>query len=160
MIKNCLIKLDNCLVKFESYALIMILLAMLIFSSLQIFLRIFFNTSIVWIAPLLRALVLWTAFFGGALAIQRKASIKIDIFNRLLSDKKKNLLQKILSVVGAIVSFYLFIIAIKFIINEKSFGDIFFLKVKVWHIELIFAIGFFLMTLHFILNCFITKEEK
>lgn len=59
------------------------LMAMLLLSALGICSR-WGGVSWLWIDPLVRHLVLVTAFFGGALAVGRKAHIRIDILAKPL----------------------------------------------------------------------------
>jgi len=157
--KKIVVKLDHYLGKLESFFLVTILIILISASTLEIVLREIFQTSIIWLAPFLRSLILWIALIGGSKAVQQNASIKIDIFSHILPFHIQRLIEKSLSLVAMLISSYLVWISSNYVIAEKEFGDNFFLKIDVWHVETIFPIGFGFMTFHFFKKIFYQDEE-
>ena len=60
---------------------------MILFSSGQIILRNFFDFGVIWIDPLLRALVLWTGLIGATVASRDNKHIRIDLISRLFNKR-------------------------------------------------------------------------
>ena len=75
---------DQMVRSLERLALTALLLAMLGFGVLQIVLRNFFHTGLIWIDPLLRHLVLWIGFTAAVVAAGRLRHIQMDVVGRLL----------------------------------------------------------------------------
>ena len=157
--KKFLISFNLFLGKIESFLLILILGVMIIFSVLQIILRSGFNSSLLWIDPLLRVLVLWSALIGGAKAAQIQKHITIDLFARFLPLPLETIRFRLLNSICSVLSFFLTVLAFRFLLTEKAFGEIAFLNVKMWHIELAFPFSFFLMGIHFFSNVLLPKDN-
>lgn len=79
-------KIDQILEKITIALLTLFLFSMLFFSVLNSVLR-WFNTTYLWIEPLLSHLVFYSAFFGGVVATGEKQHICIDLFHRFLENK-------------------------------------------------------------------------
>lgn len=60
---------------------------MILLSSGQILLRNFLDIGIIWIDPLLRILVLWTALIGATVASRDNKHIRIDLISRFFSKR-------------------------------------------------------------------------
>lgn len=86
MILATLQKIDKIIEKFCEVMLLIIILLMLTLTLLNISLRLF-NTTILWIEPLVRHLVLVCTFLGGAIATGRRNHIGIDILGKILENK-------------------------------------------------------------------------
>ena len=61
-------RIEDWLVKGEKALVVSFIALMIIFSFLQLSLRIVFNSGIVWLDPALRHMVLWTGLTGAVLA--------------------------------------------------------------------------------------------
>lgn len=146
--KRMLKTLDRALGGLESFMLIVIGLALLGLSALRIGLR-FFGAGMPWIAPCLRSLVLWTAFFGGAKAVERNASVRIDLLERFFSPGVRRAIVRFRSFIAALLCLFMVWIAWRFVMAEKAFGEVAFWKVKTWHVETVFPAGLALMAFHF-----------
>jgi TRAP-type C4-dicarboxylate transport system permease small subunit len=151
-------KIDDFFGRIESVLILLIFLTMLSLASLQIVLRAF-HSGIVWVDPFLRSLILWLAFIGGAKTIQKSNFIKIDLAEKLFPKKWTVFIHRSLALVACGLCAYLLWIAFFFIRQEITFGDVAFLKIKTWHIELAFPLGFFLMMFHFFYKTLDPKSE-
>ena len=143
-------QIDSFLARIEHIFLIMLLSVMILLAFLQVVLRNFFSTSILWGDTFLRQLVLWVGFLGATLAAREKRHINIDIFSRLLSARAQNIVETITNLFAAVVCVFLTKAAIVFICDEKSSGSTLLVNIPTWIFILIIAIGFGLMTFRFV----------
>ena len=152
--------INNILAKLETIFLIIVLLSMILVAFLQVILRNFFSTSILWGDTFSRHLVLWVGFLGASLATYEGRHITIDIFSRLLSPTFKRVVAILVNIFSATVCFFLMKAAINFISIEKREFDR--LKnlgvtnliagIPEWIYSLIIAIAFGIMTLRFLIH--------
>lgn len=131
--------------------LICILLVTMIFlACLQIGLRTFFSSGLLWADPLLRHLVLWCGIFGAVVATREKKHIAIDVLGYLAAENIKPWLALLINLFSFVVAAVLTWASILFIRNEFSFGSLPLLTIPSWVWALIFPMGFGLITLHFL----------
>jgi len=138
--------------KLEDVVLSLLLLAMIILACLQISLRSFFSSGIVWIDPLLRYLVLWSGLLGAAAATRMGKHIAIDLISHLVPDNIFHWLSALIHLFSLIICALLTYASIVFIINEASFdsGQLL-LGLSSWKLNLIFPISLGLMSIHFLI---------
>lgn len=144
--------LNNFLAKIETIFLIIILLSMILLAFLQVILRNFFHTSILWADTLLRHLVLWIGFIGASLATKELRHINIDALSRLLSKTAKRITVIIVNLFAGTVCFFLMRAAMTFIQSEKQAGSTLFAGIPTWLFQIIIVIGFGLMMLRFFIH--------
>jgi len=156
--------INNILAKIESFFLIIILLTMILLAFLQVILRNFFSTSILWGDTFLRHLVLWIAFIGASLATKENRHINIDALSRLLPKTMKKITAIVINFFAATVCFFLMRAAITFIQSEKQAGSTLFAGIPTWIFQIIMAIGFGLMMFRFLIhsleNIFLKKASE
>ena len=147
-----LISARTTLLKIEDAILIGMLLVAIVLAVLQIFLRNFFDSGIVWGDVLLRIIVLWIGMFGAMYASRNNEHINIELGIKHLSEKAKPYVQAVVFVftatVCAIVAWY----SVGFIISEYHEGSMAFAKVPVWVTEAIIPIAFFIIALRYIIS--------
>jgi len=116
---------------------------------LQIFLRIFLDTGILWGDPLLRHLVLWVGLLGATMATKEGKHINIDLISRLLPDREKVAIQALTDLFSTFICILLVAASLKFIKGE--FQAVFFglLEVPIWIVGVIFPVAFGLIALRF-----------
>lgn len=68
----------------ENVALILVLGGMVVVALLQIVLREFFGSGIIWLNELIRIMVLWLAMVGAVAACRDNRHIRIDLVSHLL----------------------------------------------------------------------------
>ncbi len=136
--------------RIEELFISLLLLAMIFLASLQIFMRILFDSGLIWADPLLRHLVLWVGMLGAALATKHGKHITIDIFSHLLPARGALWLNLVLNLFAAVVCGFLTWAAFLFIKNEIAFGSgRELVGIPVWAWNLIFPIAFALMAARF-----------
>ena len=126
--------------------------AMILLAFAQIILRDLFAASLPWGDPLIRHLVLWTSFLGALLATRRGKHITIDLLPRLLSGRRRNLVEAATGLYSALMCAVLTWISLRFISHERSFGSREFLDLATWELQLIFPLTFGLMSVRFLLR--------
>jgi len=140
------------LLKIEDFILIGMLLVAILLAVLQIFLRNFFDSGVVWGDVLLRIIVLWIGMFGAMYASRNNEHINIELGLKHLSEKAKPYVQAVVfiftSVVCAIVAWYSF----GFVVLEYQDGAMAFAKVPVWVTEAIIPIAFTSIAVRYLIS--------
>ena len=132
--------------------LCLLLIALILLACLQISLRTFFSSGLLWIDPLLRYLVLWCGMLGAVVATREKKHIAIDVVGYLAPEQLKPWIGILLDLFSSLVATVLTWAAITFVYNERLFGGSPLLGVPTWIWYLIFPMAFALMTMHFLLS--------
>lgn len=70
--------------RIEDALLVILLSALIGLAAAQILLRNLFDAGLVWIDPLLRAMVLWLGMLGAAIATRENRHIRIDLLSHFL----------------------------------------------------------------------------
>jgi len=138
--------------KVEQAILISLLLIMVGLAFIQIALRIFFSSGIIWGDVVLRHLVLWVGLFGATAATRESRHITIDILPRLLTGKAKILLGILIDFFCVFVSLLLARAGFRFVSDEFLAKTSTFLEVPGWIVAVIFPLAFTIIAIHFGLN--------
>lgn len=125
--------------------LVVILIAMVGITFLQVILRNFFDTGLPWAEVGGRNAVLWIAFLGAMLATRARQHLNIDAVTRLLPRRPRDALRIFLDAFAAVVCFLLAKAALTFVIDEKMMGTDLFLGLKSWMVQTIIPFGFTMM---------------
>lgn len=147
--------------KAEDWFLITMLSIMVVLAIAQIFYRNIFGEGFIWIDPLLRVLVLWTAISGAVIATRTDNHIRIDFFTRYFSDRFCALMQRFSYAfcffICGLISWH----AARFVRMDYEVGTIAFASVPAWVTELIIPAGFFLIAMRYLMLCISPpKPEK
>jgi TRAP-type C4-dicarboxylate transport system permease small subunit len=147
--------------KAEDWFLITMLATMVVLAVAQIIYRNIFGEGVVWIDPMLRIMVLWTAMSGAVIATRTDNHIRIDYFTRYFSDTFCALMQRLVyafcfSICGLIAWH-----AVRFVMMDYEVETIAFASVPAWITELIIPAGFFMIAVRYLI-LFISplKPEK
>lgn len=122
---------------------------LVLFSLLQIILRNFFSTGLVWGDSLLRQIVIWVSLLGAARAAAENKHIQIDLLPKLLPSASARALGIISNLFATMVSATLFYASFIFVQNEMLSDTNAFLDIPNWWLETAFPLSFALMTLRF-----------
>jgi C4-dicarboxylate transporter DctQ subunit len=133
----------------ERFVLTLFILAMVGFAVLQIVLRNVFHGGLIWIEPLLRALVLWIGFTGAVVATGRLRHIHMDLAGRLLPPKPQLLLQRATLLAAALICLALARAAWIFLSEECAYGSLGFLSIPNWVLMSVTFLGFGLCAVRF-----------
>jgi C4-dicarboxylate transporter, DctQ subunit len=136
----------------ETTLLVAILGFMVVFAFLQVVLRNIFDEGILWGDILLRHLVLWVGFIGASLATRESKHINLDLFNRFLSERGKQISFLITNLFSVFICILLTKAGWTFIQDEKLMGTTLFSDVPAWYFQIIIPIGFLLMAFRFLVH--------
>ena len=155
--------LDNFIDKVATYVLVVCVLSMLFFSVSNIVLR-WFNSHVMWIEPMVRYLVVISAFLGGVVATGRRAHIGIDIIGKYFENKKMHnahlWVKRLTAIVSLVALCFLTYACIGFVKQEAMYGKIIFLKIHAKYLAMILPIGFGLMGIRFLLSFLMTFDDS
>lgn len=144
--------LDSRLAYIENGLIILILGLMVLLSFLQVLLRNFFDTGILWGDIFLRHLVLWVGFIGASLATREEKHINIDLLTRIISKKLVPYAKMAIDIVSIIVCLILAAAGLKFLYFEIEANTILFKNVPTWYLQIIIPIGFLLIAFRFFIK--------
>ncbi len=147
-----LLTFDRILSKFESVILVATLGLMIFMAFLQVILRNFFSSGILWGDIFLRHLVLWIAFLGASLATKENRHINVDLFSRLLRHKHRRWSSFITNLFSSFISGLLARAAYIFIRYERDMETTLFLDIPTWLFMSIILIGFIIITFRFLIK--------
>ena len=125
------------------------LLLLLCLSLTQVFLRNIFEFGFADFDVISRHLVLFITFMGAALASEGKQHIKIDCVASVISERLKQALKQPLLIASSTISGVFFYYAIQFWISEYEYAPD--NEQLALYLALILPIGFFTLSLHFLL---------
>ncbi len=144
--------IDKKLSVFELYMLVSLLGLLTGLAFLQVVLRNFFNSGIIWLDPLLRHMVLWILFFGAAQATRQQKHLNIDVITRILKGKAKCAASIVINLVSLIVIIILTKGAWDYVAAQYSNGTVLILGIKLWIFQIVIPFGLFLIGYRFLLH--------
>ena len=144
--------LDRFFYRIEYGLLVVFLGSMVLLAFMQVVLRNFFGTGVVWADTVVRHLVLFCGFVGAALATREDRHISIDALTRFLSTRTRRIVMIFTSTFAAIVCYYLAAAAWSYVLEERNYGGELVLGIQTWVALLIIPIGYFLIAFHFIVK--------
>jgi len=151
-IRRAITKIQKIINAIEDGFVVLCLSAILIIAIIQIILRNFFNSGLIWGDSLLSVLVLWLGLAGSIVASRQGKHINIDVLSQYASDRYKRYIKKIASLFAAticmIVSYYSFL----FVSMEYDVGELAFASVPAWLVESIIPVAFFIMGIRYFLE--------
>ncbi len=150
--KKILHVIDQSLYHTENVLIFAIIVMMVVLSFLQVILRNFFNTGLLWADIFLRHLVLWVGFIGASLATRNDRHINIDLLSRLVSKRYLIPIKIITQLFAIVVVIILARASYLFVMSEKEAGAIVFSNIPAWYIQIILPIGFSLIVIRFLLK--------
>ena len=153
-LKKSFTLLFNTLSWLKETFLCLLLFAMILLACLQIFLRIFYASGILWADPLLRYMVIWVGLFGASVATKRSKHISIDIISHFVPERFQPWLHTLINFFSAGVCIALTYAAILFVRDEALYGGRGILDIPSWYLNLAYPLAFGIIGLRFlILSC-------
>jgi len=135
----------------EEAFLCLLLFTMVLLACIQIFLRTFYASGILWIDPLLRYMVIWAGLLGAAVATKQSKHISIDVISHTIPEKYLPWLRIFLNFFSAGVCFILTYAAIKFVRDEALYGGRGILDIPSWQLNIIYPVAFGIIASRFLL---------
>lgn len=152
-------RLLKVLEQIENTAMAVFALVLIFAAAAQVLLR-FFDVGLIWLDPVLRALVMWIAMLGALAATRHDKHINLDALTRSLSGW---------SLRAARLLTMLFAAAICVVMAKASYGLVqldresatpLVNEIPAWWVEVILPVGFGLMALRFALRAFVLPESS
>jgi TRAP-type C4-dicarboxylate transport system permease small subunit len=165
--KNIFVLIDRWIEKVSWFLLIFFLVGMILLSAFTILARLF-SLTLVWIDPVVRHFVFYSAFCGGIIAVSRGTHIKIDLMPIFLKSQDQNnskiiaiqlYLNRFLSFFSGVTLLYLTDSAYKFLLLEKEFGKEAFLGIQSSELVSGIMIGFLFLAYRFFIRAFINIDN-
>jgi C4-dicarboxylate transporter, DctQ subunit len=126
---------------------------MILLAFLQVILRNFFSTGILWLDPFLRHMVLWVGFLGASLATRQEKHINLDVITRLLPPRGVEAVRIVSNLFAAAVTLFLARAGWTFLGSEMGSPEELFrigqASFAAWWFEAIIPAGFALMAFRF-----------
>jgi TRAP-type C4-dicarboxylate transport system permease small subunit len=136
----------------------LLLVTLVILGVTQILLRNLFDSGLLWADPLMRHIVLWLGAAGAAFASGRMRHISVDALTRVLPAHLRPARRVIVHTVTAAAAYALAIATVRLVVDERSFGEVAFLGVRTWVLQLILPAAFVLMTYRAMLALLLGRE--
>ncbi len=153
---NLIASLLSLIEKTERQLLVALLSTIVLLSFIQVVLRQFFATGILWGDVFLRHMVLWVGFFGAFIAASQNKHFAIDVLLNRLPPKVRFAVCRIVDLFSVLCLGFLTVAAGKFILDEWKYGSALFsvggTEVPAVYLELIIPLAFFILTVHAVLQ--------
>jgi TRAP-type C4-dicarboxylate transport system permease small subunit len=154
---------DKAIGRLEGWLIVAFLSTMVILTFAQVLLRALYRYGhagwanilvgqIDWGEPLVRLLVLWTAFLGASLVTGENKHIKIDILSDLLPRRWLPVRELVLSVACVVVTGLMVQASVGYVHMEMTFGARLFLSIPTWLGQVILPAGFSLLLFRFLVR--------
>jgi TRAP-type C4-dicarboxylate transport system permease small subunit len=140
--------------KAEELLLCLLLVGMISFACLQIILRTFFASGLVWIEPLLRYLVVWCGFLGAVVATGQGKHICLDLYSKNLSESGQRWLKIAIDLFGFSVTAVLSWASYRFLVEEYRYAGEELLQIPLWIWNGVFLLAFLMMAGKFLFMFF------
>ncbi len=134
---------------FEQTLLAVLVVGMVFVSALQVILRNFFSTGIVWAEPVLGASLLWMTMIGALSATGARKHITVDLVAQFLPPRPRSALQAVTSLFAAVVCAFLTVAAIRYVQFQQEMGGMSLPSVPQWTLYVIVPVCFAMMTFRF-----------
>ena len=163
--RTVLHRIDSALALLENSLIILTLGLMVILAFLQVLLRNFFETGLLWGDIFLRHLVLWVGFAGASLATRQEKHINIDILTRIIPARLIPQVKIVIDMIAAVICFVLARASYIFLTFEIEAGTTLFEDIPSWYFQIILPLGFAMMGFRYFLKIVeqisvLTKKEK
>jgi TRAP-type C4-dicarboxylate transport system permease small subunit len=139
----------------ERTLIALLLAALVLGAGLQVFLRAFFDIGVLWLDPLLRALVLWLAMLGALAAARDDRHIAIELLPRYLPESAGRWLRAGVLLFAAGVCGLLAWHSGLLVRMEMAFPQTAFAGVPSWSVMLVMPVGFALLALRLAVRAFL-----
>ncbi|MBC8209860.1 MAG: TRAP transporter small permease [Gammaproteobacteria bacterium] len=144
--------LNRIIHQLEDSLLISLLVSMILFSSGQIILRNFFDFGVIWIDPLLRALVLWTGLIGATVASRDNKHIRIDLISRLFNKRIHLAIQVFVGLFTVVICSIIAWHGSRWVLMDYQDRLTSFADLPSWVLELIIPLAFGLIALRYLIH--------
>jgi len=136
----------------------LLLASLVVLGTIQIVMRNFMHSGLLWADPFMRHVVLYLGAVGAMIAAARMSHITVDVMSRLLPERLKPVRRWVVYGATAIAAYLLAIAAVRLVIDERSYHEVAFLGIQTWVLELILPFAFAVITYRTLLAIFLARE--
>jgi TRAP-type C4-dicarboxylate transport system permease small subunit len=144
--------LDRVLTKAVTWLLMFFFVMMLGIAALQVLLRLFLHTGIIWGDIAARHMVLWVGFFGAYMATREDKHFHIDILTRFLHPKLKAWFAAFSDLFAIVICYFMLQASLTFVSVGMDADSMLFLQVPQRAAAIIVPLGFGLILIQFFLR--------
>lgn len=144
----------------ESAALVTLLAGMILLAVVQITLRNFFDSGILWGDAFLRVLVLWVTLLGSMVAARGNNHIKVDVLLRYVPARWGDVSARIAAVATSGLCLVMAYASFRFVQFEYEDGLVAFAGVPAWACEVIIPIAMAVMGLRYAVQIFAARDDE
>lgn len=145
--------------RIEIAFVVVLVASLVVLGTTQIVLRNVLHSGLLWADPLMRHVVLYLGAVGAMIAAARMNHITVDVVSRVLPARLKPARRAVVYGATAIASYLLAIAAARLVIDERTYGEVAFLGIPVWVVQLILPIAFAVITYRTVLAIFLGREQ-
>ncbi len=143
-------RLDGILARTEALLVVVILFMMISICSVQFASRKLFDFGFEWADTVVRHMVLWLGFVGGALATQKGRHISIDAVCHLVSAQRAAQIRALTSCFAVLVSVVLTYASVQFVRQEYADNTKLFADLPAWPFQIVMPCAFLAISIHFL----------
>lgn len=144
--------------RLEIGAVVLLVSSLVVMGTVQILMRNLMHSGLLWADPFMRHVVLYLGAIGATVAAARMNHITVDVMSRVLPENLKPARRLIVYGATAVASYLLAIAALRLVIDERVYGEIAFLGIKAWVLQLILPVAFVVITYRTLLAIFLARE--
>lgn len=153
-------KIYRMLLKTETAILVTLLLSMIVISVVQIVMRNFFTSGLIWADSFVRIAVLWLALIGAMVASRQGRHITIEVLLHLFSKRMQRAVKRLTDTFTACVCFVVAYYSFEFVKIEYEDAGLAFAFVPNWLCESIIPFAFFIIGLRYIISALFNLRHK
>lgn len=146
--------------RIENFIVSLLLFSILLFALSQIVLRNVFGSGLIWGDSLLRISVLWLGLIGAIIASRHGKQISIDVLTQFLSNRSKQIIEKINFLLSASICLLVSYYSAKFVYLEYQDSSIAFANIPAWVTEIIIPISFLVMGFKYLAQLIIKNKSS
>lgn len=143
---------DRVLTKAVTWLLMFFFVMMLGIAAVQVLLRLFLHTGIIWGDIAARHMVLWVGFFGAYMATREDKHFHIDVLTRFLHPKLKAWFGAFSDLFAIVICYFMLQASLTFVEVGMDADSMLFLQVPQRAAAIIVPFGFGLMLVQFLLR--------
>ncbi len=144
----------------EAGVLVSLLGAMIVLAVVQIILRNFFDSGILWGDAFLRVLVLWVTLLGSMVAARRNDHIRMDVLLRYLPERWGDVAVRVAVLFTSSICFVMAYASFRFVQFEYEDGLVAFGSVPTWACEVIIPVAMAVMGARYAILVFVSLDEE
>ena len=144
----------------EVGALVTLFGTMIVLAVVQITLRNFFDSGILWGDAFLRVLVLWVTLLGSMVAARRNDHIRIDVLLRYLPESWSSPSVRFAAAFTSSICFVMAYASFRLVQDEYEDGLLAFGSVPAWAPEVIIPVAMAVMGVRYAILVFVLPDEE